>query len=80
MSQYGRKCWFVANRQRPPLGGRHGYEYSTDFTGLRSIFRPLVRYDLGRLVRGAAAGSKRSLRVKAGQVASSMLERGLDRR
>ena len=49
---------------RPP-GGRHGYELS-DFTGVRSIFRSLFRYDLGLLVRGTAAGSKRPSRVKAG--------------
>ena len=32
-------------------------EFSADFRCLRSIFRSLVRYDLGLLVRGTAAGS-----------------------
>ena len=58
-------------------GGCHGYELS-DFPGLRSIFRSLVRYDLGLLVRGAAAGSKRPPRVKTGQVARRMSECRLD--
>ena len=60
-----------------PSGGCHGYELS-DFPGLRSIFRSLVRYDLGLLVRGAAAGSKRPSRVKTGQVARRMSECRLD--
>lgn len=55
-------------------GGCHGHEYSADFPGLRSILRSLVRYDLGLLVRGAAAGSKRPSPVSNGQVASSMSE------
>jgi hypothetical protein len=50
-----------------PPGECHGYELS-DFPGVRRIFRSLVRYDLGLLVRGTAAGSKRPSRVKAGQV------------
>jgi len=49
---------------RSTPGGCHGYELS-DFPGLRRIFRSLVRYDLGLLVRGTAAGSKRPSRVKA---------------
>jgi hypothetical protein len=57
-----------------PLGGCHGYEFSADFPGLRSIFHSRVRYDLGLLVCGAATGSRRPSRVKNGQVASSMSE------
>src|SRR4030095_2166376 len=47
----------TASVQSP--GGCHGYQYSADVPCLRSVFRSLVRYDLGFLVRGAAAGSKR---------------------
>ena len=46
-------------------GGCHGYELS-DFPGLWSVFRSLVRYDRGLLVRGAAAESKRASRVRNG--------------
>lgn len=53
-------------------------DVSADFPRLRSIFRCLVRYDLGLLVRGTAAGSKRPSRVKTGQVARRMSERWLD--
>ena len=51
---------------------------SGDFPGLRSIFRSLVRYDLGLLVRGTAAGSKRPSRVKNGQVERRISECRLD--
>ena len=59
--------------KRSTPGGCHGYELS-DFPGLRSIFRSLVRYDLGLLVRGAAARSERPSRVKNGQVERRMSE------
>ena len=59
-------------------GGSHGYEFSADFAGLRSIFRSVVRYDRGLLVRRAAAGSKRPSRVNTGQVERRMSERRLD--
>jgi hypothetical protein len=45
------------------LGERHGHRHSTDLSGLRSIFRSLIRCDLGFLARGAAAGIKRSAPV-----------------
>jgi hypothetical protein len=54
------------NCKRSTPGGCHGYEYSADFPGLRSILHSLVRYDLGLLVRGTAAGSKRPSPVKNG--------------
>jgi hypothetical protein len=60
-----------------PPGGCHGYELG-DFPGLRSIFRSLVRYDLGLLVRGTAAGSKRPSRVKNGQVERRISECRID--
>jgi hypothetical protein len=48
-----------------PPGGCHGYQFSADVPCLRSIFRSLVRYDCGLLVRGTAAGSQRPSLVKA---------------
>ena len=60
------------NCKRSTPGGCYGYDLS-DFPGLRSIFRSLVRYDRGLLVRGAAAGSKRPSRVKNGY---SVFQRG----
>ena len=41
---------------------------SATFLACGANFRSLVRYDLGFLVRGAVAGSKRPSRVKTGQV------------
>ena len=53
-------------------------ELGADFPCLRSIFRSLVRYDLGLLVRGTAAGSKRPSRVKNGQVERRISECRID--
>ena len=49
-----------------------------DVTCLRRVVRSLVRYDLGFLVRGATARSKRPSRVNAGQGERRVSECGLD--